>query len=70
MSRPIKENKAQCMLCKDILVSKTRHDFWTCKCGNLSVDGGREYIKRCLEKPGSFSELTTYLAPIGAGASS
>jgi len=30
----------------DMLVSKHRHDFVTCSCGNLHVDGGKDYIKR------------------------
>ena len=42
----IRRNRAKCLICKDILESKTVHDFQTCKCGNLSVDGGNEYLKR------------------------
>jgi hypothetical protein len=39
-------NKAQCLVCNEIIESKDRHDFVTCKCGNLSVDGGKDYLKR------------------------
>src|SRR5215203_5843706 len=39
-------NSARCKLCDQTLVSKHRHDFNSCKCGNLSVDGGIDYIKR------------------------
>ncbi len=42
----IRENKAQCLKCGDIIVSKHLHDFVTCKCGGLSVDGGSWYLKR------------------------
>ena len=42
------KNIAKCLLCGDIIESKHRHDFVTCKCGNLSVDGGLEYFKRSL----------------------
>lgn len=42
----IKHNKAQCLICGDIIESRHVHDFVTCSCGNLSVDGGREYTKR------------------------
>ena len=42
----ILSNKAQCLKCKDIIESKYRHDFVTCKCGALSVDGGNSYLKR------------------------
>lgn len=36
-------NSMQCLLCGDVLVSKHRHDFVGCKCGNLSIDGGNNY---------------------------
>lgn len=39
-------NKAQCLNCKDIIESKHVHDYKTCSCGNLSVDGGLDYCKR------------------------
>jgi len=39
-------NKAQCKLCKDIVESRHRHDFKWCKCGEMYVDGGKEYIRR------------------------
>lgn len=39
-------NKAQCLLCGQIIESTHVHDFRTCKCGNLSVDGGHDYIRR------------------------
>ncbi len=42
----IKVNKAQCLLCKDIIESKHRHDWVECKCGNLFVDGGKDYLRR------------------------
>jgi len=40
------KNIAKCLLCGDIIESKYTHDFVTCKCGNLSVDGGNDYWKR------------------------
>ncbi len=55
----IKENKAQCLLCKDIIESKYRHDFVTCSCGNLSVDGGKDYIKRSVENTNGWVDLST-----------
>ena len=36
-------NMARCRQCKDIIESKFRHDFVTCKCGAISVDGGSDY---------------------------
>jgi hypothetical protein len=32
--------------CGDLIVSKHRHDFVTCTCGAISVDGGQEYLRR------------------------
>lgn len=46
LSKRIIKNSAQCRLCKDILVSESVHDFKTCKCGEISVDGGTDYIRR------------------------
>lgn len=39
-------NAAGCLLCGDVIESETVHDFKSCSCGNLSVDGGLEYSKR------------------------
>lgn len=46
MARKILVNKARCKLCRITIESKHRHDFVSCPCGTLSVDGGREYIRR------------------------
>lgn len=51
-------NKAQCKICKDIVESTHRHDFVTCKCGEISVDGGTDYIKRCAKDFNSVLELS------------
>lgn len=40
-------NDAKCRKCGDIIESVTRHDFVTCKCGAISVDGGQDYFRRC-----------------------
>jgi len=42
----ILKNKAQCRKCDDIIESKYTHDFKSCKCGAIFVDGGKEYIRR------------------------
>jgi hypothetical protein len=50
MNKPTEtiKNIAKCLLCGDIIESKHRHDYVTCKCGNLSVDGGQDYWKRSI----------------------
>ena len=39
------KNRAKCKLCEDILESFHRHDYVTCKCGEISIDGGNDYCK-------------------------
>lgn len=36
-------NIIKCKACGDVIESKHRHDFRTCKCGEVSVDGGNDY---------------------------
>lgn len=52
------ENKEQCKLCGDILISKSTHNKKSCSCGNLTVDGGMDYIKRNWKQKDSFIELS------------
>lgn len=40
------ENAATCLGCGDFIFSKHRHDFVTCTCGAISVDGGQDYLRR------------------------
>lgn len=42
----ILQNEIECRLCGDIIFSMHGHDFVTCKCGAVSVDGGQAYLKR------------------------
>jgi len=60
MQKRILRNKAKCLICGEILESKHRHDFRTCKCGNLSIDGGKDYLKRCVKNIDKFEELSEF----------
>lgn len=40
------KNAVRCKLCNDEPESKYTHDFRYCKCGNVAVDGGKEYLRR------------------------
>lgn len=52
-------NKIKCNYCKQIIESKYRHDFVTCKCGRVSVDGGKDYLKRTFtESSDDYEDLT------------
>lgn len=39
------KNRARCKKCNDIIESKYRHDFVSCKCGAIFVDGGNDYFR-------------------------
>lgn len=53
------ENKIQCKLCGEILISKTIHDFQVCRCLSVGADGGNFYLRRMGEKE-NIIELSTY----------
>jgi len=42
----INSNKIQCRHCNDIIESVHRHNFKSCSCGKVSVDGGKDYLRR------------------------
>lgn len=58
--KKIKHNKAQCKLCKDIIESEHRHHFVSCKCGEIFVDGGKDYIRRGAKDLSNIIDLTEY----------
>ena len=37
--------KLKCLECGDIIQSKHVHNFVTCKCGKVSIDGGGDYAR-------------------------
>lgn len=39
-------NAARCRKCNDEIESKHRHDYVSCKCGTIAVDGGKDYLRR------------------------
>ena len=60
-------NRVKCNICGDIIESWHRHDFKTCSCGNVSVDGGLDYLKRSYRKgQDSYTELSEYGVKEGA----
>lgn len=52
-------NKIKCKKCGDIIESKNRHDFVSCKCGSVAVDGGNSYLKRIGNREG-WEELSEF----------
>ena len=57
-------NRGRCKLCGDIIESTDRHEFVTCRCGACSVDGGHDYLRRCLASQDYFEELSV-IKPCG-----
>jgi tRNA(Ile2) C34 agmatinyltransferase TiaS len=66
MKEIIIRNSARCLHCGDEIESTHRHDFRSCRCGNLNVDGGQEYLRR-VYKPGSRWEDTSITEMKGVG---
>lgn len=46
MTKRIIRNSARCLLCLDEIESVSRHDFKSCMCGAVAVDGGKAYLRR------------------------
>lgn len=44
--RRLTRNAAQCPACLGIVESKHRHDYASCSCGGIAVDGGLAYVRR------------------------
>lgn len=45
----------KCLSCGDILVSRHRHDYSTCECESITIDGGFDYLKLDSESPDNIS---------------
>ena len=59
----IRINAAECLNCKETIISENRHHFVTCRCGFLSVDGGSLYARRLYrdsDQIASYLEKTIY----------
>lgn len=56
--RKIFKNAAKCLKCGDIIESKHRHDYVTCSCGNVSVDGGTDYLRRSFKEMDSWIDIS------------
>lgn len=42
-------NKIRCKHCGDVIESRTPHEFVTCSCRAVSVDGGHDYLRRVFQ---------------------
>jgi len=53
-------NAITCPRCGDTIYSRTRHDYRSCSCNEVAIDGGFDYVKitydpNMPEPPGTFS---------------
>lgn len=53
-------NAIRCVHCDDVIESKHRHDFATCKCGTCFVDGGLDYQRIGFHNKGDYENLVEY----------
>lgn len=54
------ENKVQCRICKDVVISRSRRDLQACKCGAILIEGGLDYLRRG-GRIENIIELSTYI---------
>ncbi|MCR4708200.1 MAG: hypothetical protein K5746_09690 [Clostridiales bacterium] len=66
MRARIIRNVIRCNHCGDVIESAYRHDFRSCSCGCVSVDGGHDYLRRCfVNNPADYTDLSITEAPSG-----
>lgn len=59
--RKILVNKIRCNHCGDVITSEHRHDFKSCRCGRVAVDGGTDYLRRgFIDSTDDYTELSEY----------
>ena len=49
-------NQVKCLSCGEVITSDNRHDFATCRCGSVSVDGGSWMSRRLLKAVGGYED--------------
>lgn len=54
----ITKNAAQCKKCNTVIESKHRHDYVSCSCNEISIDGGCDYLRRTENNFGNLIELS------------
>ena len=60
MKRKIVCNRAKCNNCGDVIISRYRHDFVKCTCGDIFVYGGNEYLRRGYKFSSGIEEMSVY----------
>ena len=59
MKQRILRNAIRCNHCGVVIESTYRHDYRTCRCGCVFVDGGYDYLRRgAVNGPGDYTDLS------------
>lgn len=59
--RKILVNRVRCNRCGDVITSEYRHDYKSCRCGRVAVDGGTDYLRRGFtDSTDDYTELSEY----------
>ena len=59
--RRITRNAIKCNACGDVIESTYRHDFKSCFCGRVSVDGGLDYLRRgYIDSKDDYTDLSEF----------
>jgi hypothetical protein len=54
--KKIIKNAVYCKVCKTEIESRHRNDYVTCSCGGVSVDGGKDYLKRSFKSENHYED--------------
>lgn len=60
MTARLTRNAARCNDCGDVIESKHRHDFVSCSCRAIYVDGGLAYLRRGFVPGADFTDMSEY----------
>lgn len=53
------KNCIKCKSCGDVIESTNTHDYKSCSCGRVAVDGGHDYLSRSFtDSPDDFEDLS------------
>ena len=58
--KKITRSRAKCLTCGDVIESKHRHNFVSCTCGDLFLDGGRDYVRVGYRNEAGYELMTEY----------
>ena len=67
MQKVILRNAIKCNLCGTQIESRAIHDLQRCSCGQVAVDGGKDYLKRVGDREKWTEKAVVLSLPAGDG---